>query len=46
MSATQADHALRETIGIGWDVILVAVGPAIKKEAYARGLAVGHVARF
>lgn len=45
MSATQADDMLRATIGIGWDVTLVAAGPAIMKEAQARGLAVGVVAR-
>ena len=46
MSATQADHALRATIGIGWDVTLVAAGPAIMNEALARGLKVGFVARL
>ena len=44
MSATQADHALRATIGVGWDVTLVAAGPAIMNEALARGLTVGFVA--
>ena len=44
MSATQADHALRERIGIGCDVTLVAAGPAIMNEALARGLTVGFVA--
>ena len=46
MSATQADCALRATIGIGWDVTLVAAGPAITKEAHARGQAVGFVTRL
>ena len=46
MSATQADYALRAAIGVGWDVTLVAAGPAITKEAHARGLAVGFVARL
>lgn len=45
-SATQADGVLRTTIGSGWDVTLVAAGPAVMKEARARGaLAVGFVAR-
>ena len=45
-SATQADGALRATIGSGWDVTLVAVGPAVIREARARGgLSVGFVAR-
>ena len=45
-SATQADGALRATIGSGWDVTLVAVGPAVMREALARGgLSVGFVAR-
>ncbi len=45
-SATQADGLLRATIGSGWDVTLVAAGPAIMREAWARGgLAIGFVAR-
>ena len=45
-SATQADGVLRATIGSGWDVTLVAAGPAITREARARGgLAIGFVAR-
>ncbi len=43
MSARQADHALRTAIGIGWDVTLVAAGPAIMEQAEARGLMVGSV---
>lgn len=43
-SATQADGVLRAMIGSGWDVTLVAVGPAITEEARARGgVAVGFV---
>ena len=45
-SATQADGVLRATLGSGWDVTLVAAGPAIMREARARGgLAVGFVTR-
>lgn len=44
-SAVQADRALRAQIGLGWDVTLVAAGRLVTKEAYARGLGVGFVAR-
>ena len=46
-SATQADGVLRAKIGSGWDVTLVAAGPAIMREAQTRGgLAVGFVVRL
>lgn len=44
-SAVQADRALRAEIGLGWDVTLVAAGQRVTKEAQARGLEIGVVAR-